>query len=130
MAELARDNHFVSQGYLRPWSDDGSRIWAYRTLVSHAAVPEWTRRPIRGVGWHRDLYTIGSAEGETDEFEHWIEREYETPALLSIARVLRGDSLTREDWTRLARFLEAQDVRTPTSYGEMRNCSINHCRRA
>ncbi|HEX9216251.1 MAG TPA: DUF4238 domain-containing protein [Gemmatimonadales bacterium] len=116
--QFTRDNHFVSQGYLKQWSDDGSTVWAYRILVSHESVPDWTRPAIRGVAWHEDLYTTVACGTESDEFEHWIEAEYETPAQESIAKVVRDESLATKDWERLALLLAAQDVRTPTNFVE------------
>ena len=118
MSQITRDNHFVPQLYLKQWSEDGNWIWVYRILVSHKNVPMWNLRPIRGVASHRDLYTTLSNGSEIDEFERWIESEYEQPAQEAIEKVIHNKPLTSIDWERLALFLAAQDVRTPTSYLE------------
>jgi len=118
MVQRTNDNHFLPQAYLKPWSVDGKRVWGYRTLVSRESVPLWTRRSIRGTGFQRHLYTEISHGGESDDFERWIEADYETPAQGAIAKVLRGEALSAVDWERLAMLLAAQDVRTPTSYLE------------
>jgi hypothetical protein len=120
MAQLKRDNHFVSQFYLKQWSKDGNRIWSYRILVSHKRIQEWKLRSIRGVAFHRDLYTKLSKGQEIDEFERWIETEFETPAQEVLDKVISDRALTTSDWERLALFFAAQDVRTPTSYLELR----------
>jgi hypothetical protein len=118
MSQITRDNHFVPQLYLKQWSEDRSRIWSYRILVSDEGVKKWQLRPIRGVAVHRDLYTTISNGEEIDEFEKWLEAEFETPVQSSITKVTREKPLKSSDWVKLVRFLAAQDVRTPTSYFE------------
>lgn len=118
MPQITHDNHFVPQLYLKQWSTDGSRIWAYRTLVSHQKVKKWTLRSIRGVAFHQDLYTEISDGQEVDDFERWMESEFETPAQEAIKKVVLEKVLEQSDWSKLAWFLAAQDVRTPISYLE------------
>jgi hypothetical protein len=120
MSQITHDNHFVPQLYLKQWSRDRSRIWSYRILVSHQGVKKWELRPIRGVAFHRDLYTTVLNGEEVDDFEKWMETEFETPAQESINKVIQDKPLKPFDWINLARFLAAQDVRTPTSYLEAR----------
>ena len=79
MRQITHDNHFVPQLYLKQWSDDGIHIWAYRILVSHENVPEWDYRPISGVAYQRDLYTSYDNGQEVDDFEKWLETEFENP---------------------------------------------------
>jgi hypothetical protein len=118
MSQISRDNHFVPQLYLKHWSKDGHRILSYRILVSNNQVPKWELRSIRGVAFHRDLYTEFSNHQEVDEFEKWLESEYEAPAQESLVKVLQDKKLESSDWERLALLLGAQDVRTPTNYLE------------
>lgn len=119
MPQLSRDNHFVHQAYLKQWSPDGRRVWTYRTLVPREKVPVWALRPIRGIASHRDLYTTVNEGEESDEFEHWLDAGFETPAQEALAKVRRDAPLTPNDWSRLARLMAAQDVRTPTTYREL-----------
>lgn len=113
-----RDNHFVPQFYLRRWADNGlSQVMAYRTLVSHGDVPEWAPRSIRGIAFHRDLYSEISSP-ELDEFERWIATEFEEPALETIGRAVNGMPLIARDHAQLGSFFAAQDVRTPASFFE------------
>jgi len=114
---LSRDNHFVPQRYLQAWSEDGDRLWAYRTLVSHHSVHEWRRRSIKGLAFHRDLYTTFRDGIEVDDFEHWI-NELEQPAFEVIDRVRQEARLGRSDWEKLAMFFALQDLRTPLSFLE------------
>lgn len=118
MSQITRDNHFVPQLYLKQWSEDGNRVWTYRLLVPHKNVREWELRSIRGVAFQRDLYTYIENGKELDEFERWIQANYETPVQESIQKVTRNKPLNSLDWERLVLFLAAQDVRTPTNYFE------------
>lgn len=117
MPRLTHDNHFLSQGYLRNWSTDGRRVFAYRILVSHPNVPEWSARSIRGVAFRKDLYTWVDRSGqEHDDIERWLADEIESPALAAIEKAVNGRRLHPEDWRSMAMFFAAQDLRTPLRY--------------
>lgn len=116
MSHLIHDNHYVPQLYLKQWSNDGLQVWAYRILVSHDKVPEWRHRSISQVAYLRDLYTEIEDGEEVDEFEKWLESEFENPVQESLRKVLKDNPLSPLDWDRLASFLGAQDVRTPLNY--------------
>lgn len=118
MGGVSRNNHFVPQGYLKRWEHGSGKIWTYHLLVSHASVPVWSARPIKGVAFRRDLYTSMSGSQESDDFERWIESEFETPGLTAIERATAGAQLTKKDWHALALYFAAQDLRTPLSYIE------------
>jgi len=118
MSQVTHDNHYVPQLYLKQWSNDGLQVWTYRILVSHDKVPEWTCRSISQVAYLRDLYTEIENGEEVDEFEKWLESEFENPVQESIRKVLKDNPLSSLDWDRLASFLGAQDVRTPLNYLE------------
>lgn len=116
--ELARDNHFVPQAYLRRWADHDARVWTYSTLVPHDDAPRWKLKAVKGVAYRRDLYTQLVGGQDTDEFEKWIEADFETPGLRAIDRAVEGQILRRRDWEALALYFAAQCVRTPQSYVE------------
>lgn len=118
--EVVRDNHYVSCGLMRRWSEDGLRIHAYRTLVSHRDVPSWSAESIRNVAYARDLYTNVEGGTERDDFEKWIETEYETPGLAAVDKLVGGRQLSPDDWRSLVRLYASQHVRTPTSYLEFK----------
>lgn len=103
---------------IRHWSDDGLSVQAYRILVSHPGVPEWASRPIRGLAYQNDLYTTVVAGREIDETENWIEKEFETPGLRAVDRLLDGTKLHDQEWKRVGRLVAAQDLRTPLNYFE------------
>jgi len=117
-SNITHDSHYVPQAILRRWSEDGIGVYAYRILVSNASVPEWKRRPIRGLAYQRDLYTSFAGNREADAFERWIAEEFEQPGLAAIEAVVAGRHLKPDNWRCLARFVAAQDVRTPLSYFE------------
>jgi hypothetical protein len=59
MQPITRDFHYVPHATLKRWSEDGIHVWAYRILVSHPDVPEWSRHRIsvKRVRTHRDRST-------------------------------------------------------------------------
>jgi hypothetical protein len=118
MAQIAHDNHFVPQSYLRRWSNDGHNIFCYRLLVPDRNFPEWENRPIKGVAYQKDLYTYIKNKSEIDEYEHWLEKNIETPSVEAIEHVRCSDKLTLLDWEKLILLFAAQDVRTPANYRE------------
>lgn len=118
MQQLKRKNHFVPKLYLKQFADSKNLIWSYRLLVPHTNFPKWERLPIGKVAYQNNLYTIISKGQEDDSFERWIEAEFETPVKETLSNVINDKNLTIRDWNRLALFLAAQDVRTPTNYFE------------
>lgn len=120
MRQFTRRNHFVPQAYLRRWAGAQGKVWCYRLLVSDAGVLPWKLHSVRSIGFHEHLYTTVLAGRETDQFEAWIEREFETPGQRAIAKVVSERRLTPEDWKALIRYTAAQDVRTPARYIEDR----------
>lgn len=118
MNQLKHEHHFVPQLYLKNWGDSKNRIWSYQLLVPRVNFPKWRHLPIGGVAFQRDLYTVISNNQEDDSFERWIESEFETPVRESLLKVVSNQRLNNLDWKRLALFLAAQDVRTPTNYFE------------
>ena len=116
---MHRDNQYVPRSYLKRWTYDGSRLWSYRVLVRHASVPLWRETSTRGVAYHQHLYTKAAASGESDEIERWLDAEFEAPAEEAIAKVVSDRRLSARDWRLLARFLAAQDVRTPARLMEL-----------
>lgn len=113
------DNHFVPKSYLKRWADEEGKVWCYRTLVSHEKVPLWRPVSPKGVAYHRHLYTRVIGRQESDEFERWLDAEFEAPAARVVEKVLGEERLVPADYRVLARFLAAQDVRTPTRMLEM-----------
>lgn len=116
MSNITHKNHYVPQSTLYRWSKNGTHVHAYRVLVSNSKVPEWQPRAISGIAFQPDLYTFFSGDEELDEFEHWIEKEFEPPGLEAIDRLISQRRLSPTDWKAIASFVAAQDVRTPLNY--------------
>jgi hypothetical protein len=70
------------------------------------------------VAYHHDLYTVFAGGQELDDFETWISREFEQPGLEAIEKLVGRRRLTPTDWRSIARFVAAQDVRTPLNFVE------------
>ena len=115
---ITRNNHYVPQTTLQRWSDDGTHVYAYRLLVSHPNVPEWQPRVIRRLAQQPDLYTLLSGGKEEDEFEIFITRGVEEPGQQAIEKLLGRSSMKPADWHSVARFVVAQDLRTPLNFLE------------
>lgn len=115
---FSRDNHYVPRIYLKQWVTEEGGIWTYRIFVSNDNVPKWKISSTKGIAYHTHLYTRIVAGGQTDEVEQWLDREFEAPAEHVVRKVVSESRLSPEDWTRLIRFLAAQDVRTPARLSE------------
>lgn len=118
MGELHIKNHFVPECYLKSWEDQNREIHVYRLLVTHNNVPVWQTKPRSAIAYQKHLYTQVVAGNESDDFEKWLDKEYETPATLVLEKTILEKRLTPEDWTILINFLAAQDVRTPSRLHE------------
>jgi len=117
MQQLRKDNHYVPKLYLKQWAING-KIPTYRLLVPNDKCRLWKNHSIKGIAFHQHLYTYVAAQGETDEFERWLDEEFENPAEESIDRVINEQRLSPQHWHKLIRFLAAQDVRTPVRLRE------------
>lgn len=110
---LRQKNHYVPCVYLKRFSSDLVHVFTYRILVADRCVPVWKRCSIKGVAYHKHLYTRIISGLESDEIERWLEREFETPAEEPLRKATAGLQLAKTDWHKIIRFLAAQDVRTP-----------------
>ena len=118
LPNITRNNHYVPRATLQRWSDGAAHVCAYRLLVSHPNVPEWHHLPIRGLAQQPNLYTLLSGGKEEDEFETFITRGFEEPGQRAIETLLSRSSMKRTDWHSIARFVVAQDLRTPLGFLE------------
>ena len=118
LPNITRNNHYVPQATLKRWSDDAAHVYAYRLLVSHPNVPEWEHRAIKGLAQQPDLYTLLSGGKEEDEFETFITCGFEEPGQQAIEKLLSRSSMKPADWHSVARFVVAQDLRTPLNFLE------------
>lgn len=113
-----KNHHYVSQSYLKAWSKDHHKIWVYRILVSHQAVPEWTQASIKSIANHQNLFTRSMEGQDSDEIEVWMDQEIETPAQNALAKARSGEHLDKYDWHKLLRFVALHSIRTPAYYQE------------
>lgn len=122
---FAKDNHYVSQGYLKQWEDSHGKVYVYRILVSHENVPLWAQKSVKGIAYQPHLYTRQIDGTDSDEIEQWFSDEFESPAEAAIQKVINEDRLLPEDWKTLSRFLAMQDVRTPARFVEHQKTSAD-----
>jgi Protein of unknown function (DUF4238) len=110
---FTRDNHYVPRLYLKHFASADGNLFRYRTLVSRVRVPAWKPINVGRAGYQAHLYTRALAQGDSDEIELWLNKEFETPAKRSISKVVNNERLHKDDYRLLVRFLAAQIVRTP-----------------
>ncbi|RJG13547.1 DUF4238 domain-containing protein [Pseudomonas cavernicola] len=118
--QFHRDNHYVPQFYLKHWAID-NKVKTYRLLVSNQNIPPWKAHSVKSIAFHKHLYTYLAAQGETDEFERWLDQKFEAPAQPALEKLIKGNQISRSDWQQIIRFLAAQDVRTPARLIETLN---------
>lgn len=113
---ISHRNHYIPQFYLKNWSSDGRTIQTYSILVSNENVPYWTKQSIKNTAVWNDFYTRVVGVEELDDFEHWFDREFESPAKPIFDKLISGAKLSREEHKALSRFVFAQYLRTPAAY--------------
>lgn len=119
MFNFRKNNHYVSQFYLRQWESSEDKTFQYSIVVPHENHPLWVEKSISGTAYHEHLYTQTKDGVDSDTFEKWIGDEIESPAKISVGKALKQQRLTSTDWHHLVRFLALQDVRTPSRLGMM-----------
>jgi Protein of unknown function (DUF4238) len=118
MSDITRETHYVPQATLRRWSEDGVNVWAYRLLAPSANIDPWQLCAIKGLTKQRDLYTTFEGDQEGDDFEKFITREIEEPGQAAIEKVIGNFKMKPGDWHAVAKFVAAQQMRTPMFFVE------------
>ena len=114
--KLSRNNHYIPRMYLNNWCTDKGDIYTYRLLVSDERVPEWNRRPVSRTGSETNLYLRVQDGIQTDDFEHDLDRRFESPAKEALEKAISSGKLTPDDWHKLTDFVCSLYVRTPSFY--------------
>ena len=96
--EFRGENHFVPQMYLRGFARPDGKIYTYRTLVSHQNVPIWDAKSARGLAKRAHLYTSRIDGEDSDGFERWLAREFESPAADALTKAISDSKMTPTDW--------------------------------
>ncbi|MFM9329083.1 DUF4238 domain-containing protein [Paenibacillus mesotrionivorans] len=113
-----KNHHYVSQSYLKAWSNNHHKVWAYRVLVSHQSVPEWTQSSIKSIANHQNLFTRSMEGQDSDEIEIWMDQQIETPAQIALLKARSGEQLDQHDLHKLLRFVALHSIRSPAFYME------------
>lgn len=111
-----KNNHYVAKSYLRRFQSSPGRVWVYRTLVAHDQTPLWREHSISGTGYATHLYTRVVNGQESDEYETWFDREFESPASEALDLATTDRTMRPHHWRALVRYLALHDVRTPARY--------------
>ena len=53
---LSRDNHFLSQMYLKAWKNTNGKIMVHELLVPNSHFPLWKAKSTRSVGNYDSMY--------------------------------------------------------------------------
>ena len=104
---LTHRNRYIPRFYLKNWSLDGKTIQTYSILVSNSKVPYWTQQSIKNSAVWSDFYTRKEGDKEIDDFEHWFDREFETPAKPVFDKLLNGQKISYEESVVLSHFVFA-----------------------
>lgn len=116
---ITHKNHYLPCVYLKHFANAQGTTSTYRLLVSRPRVKEWHSDHISAVGYHRDLYTRFILGTETDDFELWLNKKFETPAESVLAKVHTNEEIGNPEWDILVEFLACQRVRTPAFFKKM-----------
>ncbi|GAA3749484.1 DUF4238 domain-containing protein [Terriglobus aquaticus] len=119
-------NHFVPELYLKRFSEDGIKVFEYRTVVKHEKVPIWNPVAIRKLARLKHLYSFVDEDADgvidrSDHLEKFFDSQFEAPAEEAIQRAVCGDCMTPDHWRKLAWFFGLQLLRTPAHYIHTRN---------
>ena len=109
---LSRNNHYLSQMYLKNWSTD-NKVEVYELLVPNSNYPIYNSKSIKGVGSYNSMYVRLSNNVEIDDIEHMFSTDYETPAKVSLDKAVQGEKLSYEDWYKLIDLIACHIVRSP-----------------
>jgi len=114
-----RNNHYTPRAHLARFvdpTDPQRRLWVYDRSKPFKDQPK-LRHPSQ-VGKARDLYVLQTDDSTIDdELERWFSDEIDSPAASAFGSLisLGPSSLSAEERRAVARYLAAQDVRTPAS---------------
>lgn len=117
--QTTHNNHYIPQFYLKNWSQDGISIFAYSLLVPDSRIPYWNRRKIKSTAVWNDFYTRNEGIKNIDDFERWLDKEFESPAKVVFDNLLKGHSLNEDESKKLSRFVGAQYLRTPARLNDL-----------
>ena len=113
MANLTKNNHYLSQMYLDAWKNDNGKLLVHDFLVPNINYPEWQEKSTRSVGSYDSMYIRFSNDGYIDDFEKWFNDEFETPCSISLNKAKNDEELTEDDFNKLIKFVACHYVRSP-----------------
>lgn len=88
-------------------------VYEYKLLVSQHDIPYWHLRPLKTIATQRNLYVRMEDNDEHDDFEHWLDKNFENPAAPVLDKICAGKALSTSEWRILIDYAISQYARTP-----------------
>ena len=113
MANLSRNNHFLSQMYMDAWKMGDGKVLVYNLLVPNENYPLWQSKSLRSVGSYDSMYVRFNGDKEIDDIEKWFSFEFETPSVKALKKARNSEKLTIDEYKNLINLVACHYVRTP-----------------
>lgn len=111
--ELSRNNHYLSQMYLKAWRNENNKVKVYELLVPNVKVPMWQPKSTKSVGSYDSMFVRLKNGIEIDDIEEWFRDRYETPAKKALEHAINDEKITIDEWHYLIDFVACHIVRSP-----------------
>ncbi|KWW35852.1 MAG: hypothetical protein F083_2390 [bacterium F083] len=115
---VSRNNHYLSQMYLRNWTRD-RKVYVYNLLVPDERIPLWIKRGTASIGSYDSMFVRLSNGEEVDDIEKDFAKNYEDPAKDALDKAINGRQMTEDDWYSLIEFVACHIVRSPMFINEV-----------
>jgi hypothetical protein len=113
VANLSKNNHFLSQMYLNAWKNENGKLLVHDFLVPNVNYPMWQEKATRGVGSYDSMYIRYKDGNYIDDFEKWFNDYFETPSYESLEKARNGIDLNEEDYNKLVKLVTCHYLRSP-----------------
>ncbi len=103
--------HYISRFYLRNFAEP---VLSDNLCFYDLRKKQWERRTPNGIGWSKHLLSMIDMDGElNDDFDQFIEREVEVPAVPVIRKLATAGSLDAAERPAVALFMSLTAARSP-----------------
>ncbi len=110
---ISRNNHYLSQMYLKAWKNKKNEVYIYDLLVPNDNCPLWRSKPTRSVGSYDSMFVRLKDGIEVDDIEKWFRDRYETPAEKALEHAINDEVMAEEEWHCLIDLVACHIVRSP-----------------
>lgn len=111
----AKKHHYNPRHHLARFADGDGRLWVYDRRTTPDGNPYKTSP--EGAGFEKWLYAPedGTTQHHDDTLETWLAQNIDGPGATAIDTLIAGGRPTASDREAIARYLAAQDLRTPSA---------------